>query len=285
MKPHCLALLCASVAFANAADHGASIDQALVFHASFDKGLDADKAGGAARLQWAPKMEFPPKAKDGLPPSQVVTHEREGGVTGGYLKFQKKADEMVFYSAAGNMPYNSTNWSGTVSFWLKLTPDEDLQPGFTDPIQITPRSWNDAAFFVEFSKDENPREFRLGAYSDFKVWNPGNKDWNAIPMAEKPLAPVIRPPFRRDSWTHVLFTFENFNTGKPNGTAKLFLNGEERAALIPRVQTFTWDIEKTLIMLGLSYVGAWDELAIFNRALRPGEIKALRERTLASAKK
>ncbi len=247
----------------------------LVFHASFDRGVDADVAPGDRTLYWAPRIEFPPKASPGLPPSGVVSHERSGGVTGGYLRFPKKAGEFVFFKAKENMPFAKTDWNGTVSFWLKLTPDEDLEPGYTDPIQITSKSWDNAAFFIEFSKDEKPREFRLGIYPDFPVWNPEKRDWNSIPMSEKPLAPVIRPPFRRDRWTHVAFTFERFNTGQPNGIARLYLNGEERGALKPRTQTFTWDMDKAMIMLGLSYVGAWDDLRIYNRALASEEIRSL----------
>ena len=250
-----------------------SLRKALVFHASFDRGLDAGVAKGDAKLYWAPKMEFPAKGQAGLPTSGVLTHRKEGGGSGGYLRFEKKAAEMVYFPAKGNMPFNKTNWSGTVSFWLRLTPDEELAPGFTDPIQITSKAWNNAAFFVEFSKDEKPREFRLGIYPDFEVWNPEKRDWNAIPMAEKPLAPVVRPPFSRERWTHVAFTFEHFNTGKPNGVATLFLNGEERAALKARTQTFTWDFDKAMIMLGLSYVGDWDELRIYDRALTASEVK------------
>ena len=248
-------------------------EKGLVFRASFDGGVDAQVGGGDRKLYWAPKMEVPAKTfLAGLPTSGVVTHEKEGGVTGGYLKFQKKAPEMVFFQAKGNMPYAETNWSGTVSFWLRLTPDEDLEPGFTDPIQITDKAWNKSAFFVEFSKDEKPREFRLGVYADFEVWNPQNQKWEDIPMAEKPLAPVVRSPFTREKWTHVAFTFENFNTGKPNGIAKLYLNGEERGVLKERTQTFTWDYEKALIMLGLSYVGGFDELAIYDRPLSGEEV-------------
>jgi hypothetical protein len=251
-------------------------ESGLVFRASFDHGLDAEVGEGDRKLYWAPKMEVPVKTfKAGLPASGVVTHEKEGGVTGGYLKFQEKAPEMVFFQAKGNMPYAKTNWSGTVSFWLRLTPDEDLAPGFTDPIQITDKAWNKSAFFVEFSKDEKPREFRLGVYADFEVWNPMNKKWEDIPMAEKPLAPVVRPPFTREKWTHVAFTFEDFNTGKPDGVAKLYLNGEERAVLNERTQTFTWDYEKALIMLGLSYVGGFDELVIYDRPLAVEEVRKI----------
>ena len=254
--------------------HAASPREALVFHASFDAGVDAEKAGGDRRLYSAPKMAFPPQASAGLPVSGVVTRKASGGVSGGYLRFEKKSPEIVFYQAKGNMPYR-TNWSGTVSFWLRLTPDEDLAPGFTDPIQITSKSWDSAAFFVEFSKDEVPREFRLGIYPDFEVWNPQKRGWNSIPMSEKPLAPVVRPPFQRDQWTHVAFSFENFNTGASNGTAVLYLNGKRAAALPPREQTFTWNLDQALMMLGLSYIGDFDELSVFDRALTAAEVGGL----------
>jgi hypothetical protein len=35
------------------------------------------------------------------------------------------------------------------------------------------------------------------------------------------------------------------------------------------------DEEKSLIMLGLGYIGLWDELAVFNRALTPAEVAHL----------
>src|SRR5688572_30794099 len=118
-----------------AADHE-QVNRALVFHASFDRGLKAERGGGDKQLYWAPKMAFPPEAKAGLPPNDVVALETSGGVNGGCLRFKKKAAEMIFFKAPGNMPYAKTNWNGTVSFWLSLTPDEDLEPGYTDPIQI-----------------------------------------------------------------------------------------------------------------------------------------------------
>ena len=42
-------------------------------------------------------------------------------------------------------------------------------------------------------------------------------------------------------------------------------------------QTFTWKPSQALVMLGLGYIGLWDELAIFNRALSAQEIKSLYE--------
>jgi hypothetical protein len=173
------------------------------------------------------------------------------------------------------MDYLTNNWNGAVSLWLKLDPDEDLEPGYCDPIQITPRDWNDGAFFVDFSKDERPRHFRLDAFADRAVWDPLKRNWDAVPATERPMVTVTKPPFRRDRWTHVLFSFSNFNTGRNDGLAKLYLDGQWQGALAGHTQTFTWEPPKTLVMLGLSYIGLYDELAIFNRALTDQEVQAV----------
>ncbi len=246
---------------------------ALIFYASFDKTGDADFTKGDPKLYNAPSMKAPTQTA-GLPASQYVTRVGDGGKFGGHLRFQQKSPEMVFFHVDKNFPYSAGKFSGTVSFWLNLTPDEDLEPGYTDPLQVTSKQWNDAAFFVEFTKDEKPREFRLGSYADFKVWNPQNRPWEQIPYAEKPLIKVERPPFKRGQWTHVVFTFSNYNSGKADGETYLYLNGKEMGAST-REQTFTWNIADAKVMLGLSYIGGFDELSIFNRALRKEEVANL----------
>jgi len=248
---------------------------ALTFHASFDHGSDADFGAGDRKLYFAPSMKHPRVGQPGLPPGGHVSLVKGQGRFGDALRFHKKVSEMIFFQGETNIAYAKDNWSGTVSLWLKVDPEKELAPEFCDPVQITPRKWNDAAFFVEFEKRSNSIPFRLGAYADLKVWNPQNRDWNSIPMVEKPLITVDKPPFTGSRWTHVVFLFEHFNTGKPDGVAKLYLNGELHRVLSPREQTFTWDPSKALVMLGLNYVGMLDELAIFNRALADQEIRTL----------
>jgi hypothetical protein len=82
-------------------------------------------------------------------------------------------------------------------------------------------------------------------------------------------------PLPKGKWTHIVFTFENFNTEKPNGVSILYLDGQRQGQLSPRVQIFTWNPAKTSIMLGLSYIGFWDELSVFKRALAPDEVRTL----------
>jgi hypothetical protein len=251
----------------------ARLKEALTFHASFDEGVEADFGRGDLALYSAPNMKRRDEAQAGLPPGGSVRLAAGEGRFGNALHFTRKSP-LLFFKAEKNLPYSKENWSGTVSLWLRVDPETELAPGYTDPIQITPRAWNDACFFVEFGI-EQPRPFRLGAYADLNVWNPDGRKFEDIPAPDRPLITVDRPPFSADRWTHVVFTFENFNTGRPDGVARLYLDGKLQGELSPREQTFTWNLAETVIAVGFDYVGRFDELAIFNRALSPAEIGSL----------
>lgn len=252
-----------------------SIAKSATFYASFDGGTDADYARGDAHMFWAPSMTPPRVGKSGLPDGGQVKVEPSTGRFGGSLHYVKKFDEILFFRGKDNVPYRSTDWNGSYSLWLRTAPDSDLPMGFTDAIQITPRQWDDASFFLEFERRAEDTPFRLGAYADFSVWNPNHLKWDTMPLADKPIIAVPKPPIRGDQWMHAVMTFEHFNSGKPNGVVRLYVNGDLQGALSPRVQTYTWDLEKTLLMLGIGYVGYIDEVAVFDRALSAKEVQTL----------
>jgi mono/diheme cytochrome c family protein/glucose/arabinose dehydrogenase len=267
-----------------------ALASALTFHASFDGGVDAIRAAGDPSLYSAPSFKGRQDAKAGLPDTGEVVIAPGQGRFGDALRFTKRKSPFVFFKGARNIPYRpqepvpnerrpaiAENWSGTISFWLSVDPARDLEPGFCDPVQITSRAWNDAAFFVEFEKRPESIPFRLGVYSDLQVWNPANRPFAEIPQNEKPLVAVERPPFAGGRWTHVVVTFEHFNTGRSDGVARLYLDGKRQGELTPRAQTFTWEPENVAIGLGLGYVGLLDELSTFGRALTDGEIRELFE--------
>ena len=252
----------------------ARIREDLTFSASFDSGADADFAKGDKRIHTASSGERK-DPQPGLPVGEIEVSKGHGRHGGDALRFIKKSNKVAFYKAAGNVAYRQHDWSGTVSFWLSLDPQMDLGDWYCDPIQITEKKWNDAALWVDFSKDEKPKHFRLGALADLKVWNPTNRDFEKLAAAERPLYVVTQPPFARGTWTNVVITFEKFNTGKPDGSAKLYLNGKLQGAVSGRNQVYTWDPEKAAIQIGMSYVGLYDDLALFDRALNEDEIKVL----------
>jgi len=248
------------------------LKEALTFYASFDSGVDADFALGDSRLYTVPNRSARDSAQVGLHKPDISRKEGQGKFGHG-LVFSERSPGYIYYPSARNIAYDPNNWSGAVSFWLRLDPATDLEPGYCDPIQITDVSYNDAAIWVDFTK-ENPRDFRLGVIGDRDVWNPNPEGPdNENPIFNARLTPVQNPPFRRDQWTHVLINFSNLNTA--SGRASLYLNGEHKGTREPIDTPFTWDLAQSNIYLGLGYIGQMDELSLFNRDLTPEEITTL----------
>ena len=247
-------VLAAFLPAATAAD--ASLKSALTFYASYDKGLDADLAKGDKQLYTLVNKQ--PKADNHTENKSRLAKGK--GLTGDALLFTKRNAKWLFYDGAKNFKFEKKNWSGTVSFWLKVDPINELDPGYVDPIQITPFTWNNASFFVDFNKDGNPRSFRLGAFADKPVWNPENKD---VPEPQRPLVPAKSNPFSEEKWTHVAFTWERFNTGKKDGVSSLYLNGKKEGSITGWNQQFSWSGKPHRILIGLNYMGLFDDLSCF----------------------
>jgi hypothetical protein len=241
--------------------------KALTLHASFDKGLDADFSRGDKRcyVQQGPR----------LVPAQLneeVKLVADAGRFGGALHFPKKGTYRPSFKDGGVLGYNASGWSASVSAWLRLNPDQDLEPGYCDPIQIIGDDNKKGYIFLEWSKDETPRYFRYAIRPLFHIWNPDNVAWGDIPFEKRPMVQVARAPFSREHWTHVVFTLENINdNGKPP-VGKLYLNGKLQGAIERWKLTFDWDPAKVLLVLGASYVGYLDDLAVFDRALTDVEV-------------
>jgi len=252
----------------------ASLSNALTFYASFDKGIDADFALGDGRLFTVPNRKAVDSAKAGLHKPDISRQDGKGKYGYG-LVFTERSKGNIYYPSEKNIAYDTKNWSGAVSFWLSLDPATDLKPGYCDPIQITDVGYNDAAIWVDFTK-ENPRDFRLGVIGDRDVWNPNPEGPdNENPIFNERLTGVKNPPFGRGQWTHVLINFSNLNT--TNGQASLYLNGKLMGIRKPIDTPFTWEVSNSNIYLGLGYIGLMDEVSIFNRQLTEEEIMTLLE--------
>jgi len=252
-----------------------SLLEALTFHASFNSGPDADFAKGDPTM-YNLVARNPERIEDGLPDEAKLL---PGGRFGDHITFntpEATSGTRAFFKLPKNFEYKTIDWAGTISFWIKVNPDEDLRPGYTDPIQLTPRSALDGCLWVDFSLDEH-RVFRMGAFPDKKYWNPENKPNKEIPDTGRPLIPLVDPPFSRDHWSHVVMTFAGFNNPGKDGVAKLYIDGDFHDDLTGWQQIYTWELEKAQIRLGVNYVGALDEVSCFNRELTPTEIKRLFE--------
>jgi hypothetical protein len=247
----------------------AKLAKALTLHASFDKGLDADfSRGDKTCYAQGPKLVA-------AAPNEDVKLAGAAGRFGGALHFPKKGTTRPSFKDGGVLGYNARSWSASVSAWLRLDPDKDLEPGYCDPIQIVGNDSKKGYIFLEWSKDETPRLFRYAIRPLFHIWNPKNQPWHEIPADKKPAVEVARAPFARDQWTHVVFTLENINDKTRPPLGKLYLNGKLQGAIEKWDLTFDWDPAQVLLVLGASYVGHIDDLAAFDRPLTDVEVETI----------
>lgn len=251
-----------------------NLAKALTFHASFDKGTDADFALGDRRIYTATSYKKREDARAGLANPDVSVVPGQGRY-GAALQFRKKNLKAIYYQAEKNVAFRDQNWDGTVSFWLSLDPDQDLEPGYCDPIQVTDKDYNDSALWVDFTKDDKPRHFRLGVFGALKVWNPKDIPPDKNPGFIRRLVAVTQPPFGRGKWTHVVITHTGLNSKDRPGVARLYLNGRLQGKTEDIREPFVWDLSRAALRLGVSYVGLFDELAVFSRALSDQEVETL----------
>jgi len=268
-QPGWLLLLCAMPA---AATERTPLSEALTFHASFDDGMDADFSRGSKTCQHPLNR---PDVTSLENPSVVISQDR--GRFGNALRFTRKSSDWPRYQGKEILNYGPRNWSTTVSVWLRLDPDRDLEPGYCDPIQIVGDDLKKGFVFLEWSKDETPRFFRYAIRPLFHIWNPDGVKWDEIPAEKRPMVQIANAPFSSDRWTHVLFTVENGNDSSKPQIGKLYLNGELAGSIQNWDLTFGWNPEQTQLVLGAAYVGEMDDLAVFNRALTDTEARELYE--------
>ena len=248
------------------------LKESLSFYSSFDAGTDAVVAGGDKRMYSVPNRKQRDSARLGMHKAGVSIAAGKGRF-GNALEYAEDSKGYIYYQSKGNMEYATQDWEGAISFWLSLDPALDLEPGYCDPIQITDSGYNDAGFWVDFTK-ENPRDFRLGVIGDRDSWNPNPEGPdNENPNFISQLGVVKEAPFQRGVWTHVVMNFIDLNTD--NGKAAIYINGEMKALRTGIKDPFTWELEKSNIYLGLSYIGLMDEVSIYNKHLSKEQIKAL----------
>jgi hypothetical protein len=264
-----IAVLVTSIALA-AAPLPESLRSSLSFHASFDKGIDADVARGDRKIYNASDYKSQKSAQPGTGEVNVAIQKGVGIAGSDALRFRTKNTQALFFRGDGHVALSG----GTVSFWLRLDPEKDLAPGFCDPMQVTDKAYNDSAIWVDFTKDDTPRHFRLGVFGSLKMWNPKDTPPDRNPDFLRRLIVVDRPPFSREHWTHVAVSWARLDKGE-NGYASLFLNGKRISSATGIREPFEWDPSRLAIRLGVNYTGLMDDVAAFDRALDEHEVASL----------
>lgn len=266
--------LVAAVAFAATGSDGfadEALRRALVFHASFDVGYDADFSKGDPVAYV--------KSGGGLQPlpgdNEEVLLAPDAGRFGGALRFPKKGSLRPAYRGEGVLGYNAKDWSATVSLWLRTSPDEDLEPGYCDPIQVVGDDTKKGFVFLEWSKDHTPRYFRYAIRPLIELWDPEGLGWEVVSEAKRPMVQLKQAPFSNQRWTHAVFTLERINAGKDVSGGTLYLDGRRQGRIENFDLTFGWDPAAVMLVLGAAYVGDIDEVSVFDRVLEADEVGRL----------
>ncbi|MGE3805305.1 MAG: LamG-like jellyroll fold domain-containing protein [Gemmataceae bacterium] len=247
----------------------------VTFYASFDEAVRGDfgKGGLEPTTRSGPladpaKWAFTPGVDD-----KVYWISKDRGKHKGCLRavdVLPGESGRFFFPAKGNIAFNPKGWAGTLSFWMSINPDTMLRTPFCDPIQITQQGATNGGIWIDFN-DDKPRSLRMGV---FPAADPPIKETDA----DAPLVWVKKPGCKAGDWHHLVITWENFDTGKPNALAKLYIDGKCQGTIRDRAIAMKWDLDKAGIYVAVNYIGLLDELALFDRALSEEEIDLLADK-------
>ncbi|MDA1055673.1 MAG: hypothetical protein O3C40_35205 [Planctomycetota bacterium] len=267
-------LLTAFAVSARAGDDEPSLLKSVSFYASFDERLAGDLGGGDLSLSTRVNHET---EKGTFVFTKGYNHEvfrvaRNKGVHGGALEAVDvlPRNGRIFFPAQGNIAYRKGGWGGAVSFWLNTDPNKLLKTPFCDPVQITEKGAGNGGVWCDFP-DVKPRDMRLGAFPAVPAGQ------TPIPESD-PLAPLVIVKdvgFKTGDWHHVVLSWKNFDTGKDDAQAALYVDGNFIGQLTGRQIAMNWNLDKAGIYVAVSYIGLLDEFAVFNRTLSVEEIALL----------
>lgn len=248
----------------------------LALHASFDETLMADfSRGDRALYSFSNPAERDAggiTVKADPPMLRIVP---EGGKFGGCLRREKGDTRRLFYRAGSVLRFEEyIPVSGTVSVWIRTSPDEDLSDQYCDPVMFMDRDFHDGSIFIEWSKDHAPRRFRFAMLPKTETWNPDRIGWEDHPPGARPVVELTSSIFSRESWVHVAFTFENYNSAS-GGKGALYINGLHQGVINTRDFTSAWSPETLMLLVGVHFAGDLDDLAVFDIPLKPQEIAVL----------
>jgi hypothetical protein len=259
---------------------GATTDllKAVTFYASFDTAVRGDFGGGELTLSTRSNHKTEKGAfvfEKGFPEKAFRIAPGKGISAGALEAVDVLPDNgRIFFPAQGNIGYKKGGWSGTLSMWVNHDPDTQLKTSFCDPVQITQKGAGNGGIWFDFNDAKPNRNLRMGTFPAVAEGRPPIKESRE---AFSPMVWVDRPGFKVGDWHHVALVWRNFDTGKNDASAALYIDGKLMGEIKKDYPiSMDWDLDKTGIYVAVSYIGLLDEFALFNRALTLEEIGLLR---------
>src|SRR5262245_2548009 len=251
-----------------------AIRAAVTLYASFDDAVRGDFGGGT--LNFGTRFNHPTEKgrfvfEKGLD-KEVFRIAKNKGISGGALEIVDVLPQngRIFFPAKGNIAFKKGGWGGSVSCWINTDPNKLFKTQFYDREQITQKHATNGGIWFDFN-DKKPRDLRLGTFPAVPEGTKGAAESDAD-------APMVRVPgvgFKQGDWHHVVLTWQNFDTGKDDARASLYIDGKHIGDVKDRAIAMDWDIDKAGIYVAVNFIGLLDEFAVFNGPLTADEIGAL----------
>jgi hypothetical protein len=259
-------------------DRDSELRKAVTFYASFELDVKGDFGSGVM----TPDTRYNHPTEKGQfviekgIDKKVFKIAADKGIQGGCLEVVDvlPRNGRIFFPAKGNVAFKKDGWSGAVSVWCKTDPDKMLKTKFCDPIQITQKGAHNGALWFDFNDAKPKRDLRHGAFTTIP-------DGQKAIGEDDPKAPMVRVPgvgWKADEWHHVVITWKNLDTGKPDAVTALYIDGKLIGEVKDRAIAMGWDIDKAGIYVAINYIGLLDELILFDRALTKEEIDLLHKK-------
>lgn len=251
-----------------------AVRAAATFYASFDETVRGDFGMGAM----TPSSRFNHETQAGKFVFQedidrsVFRIAAQKGIHGGALEPTDvlPRNGRIYFPLKDNLAYNARGWSGALSVWCNTDPNRLLKTTFCDPVQITEKGANNGGIWFDFN-NARPRDLRHGA---FPAVSEGQKPIHE----EDPQTPMVRVPgvaWQSGEWHHVVLSWRNFDTGRPDAVSSLYIDGKLIGQIRDRPIAMNWNLDKAGLYVAVNYLGLLDELALFGRELVAEEVQLL----------
>jgi hypothetical protein len=259
--------------FAALGDTG-SLRKAVTLYASFDDEVKGDVGGGDLGLstRTGDPKKGPFVFAKGVD-KKAFRIAKGKGIHGGALEVVDVLPNngRIFFPAKGNLAYRKTGWGGAVSLWINTDPNTLLKTTFCDPVQMTQKGANNGGIWFDFNNAKPRRDLRMGAF-------PAVADGQKGATEDDADAPMVRVPaiaFKAGEWHHVVINWRNFDTGRADARATLFIDGKQIGEVKDRAIAMAWDVDRAGIYVAVNFIGLLDEFAVFGRPLSDEEVTLL----------
>src|SRR5262245_39220909 len=252
-----LALASAAVAVAPSRAEEKSMEQsirdAVTLYASFDEEVKADAGGGVLTLSTRKgdlkKKDF--TFEKGFS-DKAFRIAKDKGKSGGALECLDVLPDngRIFFPAKGNVAYKKGGWSGGLAMWITTDANKLPKTKFCHRVQRTQKGANDGGIWFDFN-DKKPRDMRMGVFPAVPKEGKGITE-------DDPKAPMVwlrKVDFKADDWHHVALTWKNFDTGKDDAAATLYVDGKKIGEVTDRAIAMAWDVEKAGIYVAINFIG------------------------------